>query len=224
MRRTKRNPPTAGGKPQQRKAEAVGNCDTILTTGAGRSKRNPPKTLNKAVFIDRDDTICRDVGYCRRPEDLVLLPGSSAGLKLLNESGFKVVVITNQSGIARGFLDEAILDNIHAKMKEDLSREGASVDAIYYCPHHPDEGCSCRKPAPELGLRAIKEQGVDPRRSFVIGDRLMDILFARALGCKAILISNPKGIGELQAARVTADFVAADLEEAANWVLHQAEN
>lgn len=100
--------------------------------------------MNKAVFLDRDDTICRDVGYCRRPEDLELLPGAAEGIRLLNNAGFKVIVITNQSGIARGYFDEKTLHEIHKKMKRDLSRSGARLDAIYFCPHHPDEGCRCR--------------------------------------------------------------------------------
>ena len=177
--------------------------------------------MNKTVFIDRDDTLCKDVGYCSRPEDLELFPGAGEGIKLINDNGFKVVVITNQSGIARGYFNEETLKRIHEKMKNDLAVYGAHVDAIYYCPHHPDDGCECRKPAPKMGLQAIQDMDINPSKSFVIGDRLMDILFARNLGCRAILISNPKGLEELQKAGVCADYVASNLEEAAEWILEQ---
>ncbi len=177
------------------------------------------KVKNKAVFVDRDDTICKDVGYCRRPEDLELLPGSAMGIKLLNDNGFKVVVVTNQSGIARGYLNEATLSMIHQKMENDLARSGAHIDAIYYCPHHPDDGCQCRKPAAEMGWRAIRELKIDPACSFVVGDRLLDIIFAKNLGAKSVLIANKKGQEELQSAGVSPDFIASDLESAARLIL-----
>ena len=104
----------------------------------------------RAVFLDRDGTIARDVPYCSRPEDLELLPGVGEAIRLLNEHGFMVVIITNQSGIARGYFTEEMLERIHQKLKNDLAKSGAHVDAIYYCPHHPGEGCDCRKPKPAL--------------------------------------------------------------------------
>lgn len=186
------------------------------------AEKDKNSRMHQAVFIDRDDTICKDVGYCRRPDDMELLPGSAEGIKSFNEKGFKVVVITNQSGIARGYFNEETLARIHEKMKNDLHRSGAYIDAIYCCPHHPEDGCSCRKPEPELGRRAIRDLDIDPAGSFVIGDRLKDILFGKSLGAKSILISNPKGLEELRVAGISPDFVAADLEDAADLVQKQA--
>ncbi len=144
--------------------------------------------MNRAVFIDRDGTISRDVPYCSRPEDLELLPGVEEGVRHLNKNGFKVIVITNQSGIARGYFTEETLAKIHEKMSKDLERAGAHIDGIYYCPHHPEEGCECRKPKPTLLLRAASDLAVDLGQSYVIGDRLMDVEMGRRGGCKASLL------------------------------------
>ena len=122
--------------------------------------------MNKAVFLDRDGTMTKDVNYCSRPEDLLLLPNAGEGVSLLNKSGFKVAVITNQSGIARGYFNDQILEEIHNKMRRDLARYNASVDAIYYCPHHPDEGCECRKPKPKLAYEAISDLCIDVKQSY----------------------------------------------------------
>ena len=105
---------------------------------------------NKAAFIDRDGTINANIGYIDNPDNFNMYSGVAEGIKLLNKDGFKVIIITNQSGIARGFFSEETLDKIHNKMKKELSSKGAEIDAIYYCPHHPDEKCDCRKP--EAGL------------------------------------------------------------------------
>ena len=112
--------------------------------------------LHRAVFLDRDGTIAKDVHYCRRPEDFHILPRVPQAIRLLNQHGFKVVVITNQSGIARSYFTEETLSRIHDRMKSDLQRDGASIDAIYVCPHHPDEGCECRKPKPLLLIEGSK--------------------------------------------------------------------
>lgn len=144
--------------------------------------------MNRAVFIDRDGTISRDVPYCSRPEDFELLPGAGEGVRHLNESGFKVIVITNQSGIARGYFTEETLAKIHEKMSKDLEKAGARLDAIYYCPHHPEEGCECRKPKPTLLLQAASDLAIDLGQSYVIGDREMDMEMGRRGGCRASLL------------------------------------
>jgi D,D-heptose 1,7-bisphosphate phosphatase len=146
--------------------------------------------MNRAVFLDRDGTIARDVHYCRRVEDFELLPTVPQAIRLLNENGFKVVVITNQSGLARGYFTEETLEQIHQKMKSELAKHNAWVDAIYYCPHHPDDGCDCRKPKTALFLRAAAELDIDFSRSYVVGDMQMDIDAGKALGCRTILVSN----------------------------------
>jgi len=128
--------------------------------------------VHKAVFLDRDGTIAKDVPYCSRPEDFELLPGVAEGIKLLNERGFKVVIITNQSGIARGYFTEGMLASIHDKMQKELAKHGAHVDAIYYCPHHPDNNCECRKPKPKMVLQAAIDLDIDLSQSYVIGGQL----------------------------------------------------
>lgn len=140
--------------------------------------------MHKAVFLDRDGTIARDVPYCSRPEDFELLPGVAEGIKELNKHGFKVVVITNQSGIARGYFTEEMLARIHDKMLKELAQQGAQVDAIYYCPHHPDDNCDCRKPKPEMVFEAARDLDIDLSQSYVIGDNEMDMELARRAGCR----------------------------------------
>ena len=173
---------------------------------------------NKAVFLDRDGTIARDVPYCRRPEDFEILPTVNEAIRLLNQDGFKVVVITNQSGIARGYFTEGILAQIHDKMKEELARDGARLDAIYYCPHHPDEGCECRKPGVALLLKAAEELDIDFRLSCVVGDMPMDIDAGKALGCRTVLVTTgpQRGEGIVSPPGYTAD----SLLEAARWIIN----
>ena len=176
---------------------------------------------SKAVFLDRDDTIAKDVQYCRRPEDLKLLPTVPEAIKLLNQNGFNVVVVTNQSGIARGYLTEEILTQIHSKMKRELGQDGARVDAIYHCPHHHDDGCECRKPKTALFQRAAKELDIDLSHSFVVGDMQMDISAGKVLGCQTVLVTTGSQGGD---AIVDApDYTADSLIEAAQWILRSIE-
>ncbi|MFC1913742.1 D-glycero-beta-D-manno-heptose 1,7-bisphosphate 7-phosphatase [Chloroflexota bacterium] len=174
---------------------------------------------NKAVFLDRDGTIVIEVNYCRHPEDIKLYPKAPQAIKMLNESGFKVILVTNQSGIARGYFNEDTLSQIHAKMLSDLSAHGAGIDAIYYCPHHPDDGCNCRKPQPGNLLQAAEDWDIDCRASFVIGDRLMDIELARNTDCRSVLVTNTRGLRELKNSDAQPDFIAHDIGEAAEWVV-----
>ena len=167
---------------------------------------------DRAVFLDRDGTIAEDVSYCRRPEDFRLLPNTARAIKLLNEHGFKVIVVTNQSGVGRGYFTEETLAEIHEKMKRELAREGARVDAIYYCPHHPDDNCDCRKPKPGMMRQAVKDYHIDLRRSFVMGDMPSDIAMGKATGCRTILIGNRPPVGGGEAA---PEAIAPDILEAA---------
>jgi histidinol-phosphate phosphatase family protein len=180
--------------------------------------------VHKAVFLDRDGTINRDVPYCRRPEDFELLPTVAEGIRLLNESGFKVVVVTNQSGIARGYFTGAMLQKIHRKMLADLSVKGAFIDAIYYCPHHPDDGCECRKPGTALFHRAEAELDIDLTGSYIIGDKLLDIAAARELKCQAALVpsSEPEMTLVREGRHTGADFTGTDFYSAAAWVAASA--
>jgi D,D-heptose 1,7-bisphosphate phosphatase len=173
---------------------------------------------NRAVFLDRDGTIAIDVPYCRRPEDFKLFPGTARAIKLFNEHGYKVIVITNQSGVARGYFDEDMLDRIHQKMRQDLTEDGARLDGIYYCPHHPDENCECRKPKPKMILQAADEHGIDLKQSFMVGDMPMDIQAGQNVGCRTVLLLPDTGEDELEP---KPDYTAPDLYAAALWIINQ---
>jgi D,D-heptose 1,7-bisphosphate phosphatase len=171
----------------------------------------------KAVFLDRDGTIARDVHYCSRVEDFEILPGVPQAIRLLNQNGFKVVVITNQSGIARGFFTEETLLQIHEYMIQELAKYSAILDAIFYCPHHPEDGCPCRKPSTGLLSRAAEKLGVNPRNAFVIGDKHTDILTGKAAGCHTVLIGDRNnGVKELPE---PPDYIAENLLLATQWIL-----
>jgi D-glycero-D-manno-heptose 1,7-bisphosphate phosphatase len=163
-----------------------------------------------AVFLDRDGTINEEVGYLDRMEKLQLIPGAAEAIRLINTSGMKTVVVTNQSGVARGIFTESFVAETHARLGEMLRAEGASLDGIYYCPHHPTEGrgdylrvCECRKPAPGLLLRAAAELHLDPARSYMVGDTLKDIEAGARAGAQGILVRT--GYGEEAAAELGPD-------------------
>lgn len=144
----------------------------------------------KAVFIDRDDTIVKDVPYCNDPEKLQLLPGVPKAISRLKEAGYLVIVVTNQSGIARGLFDENILDNVHDKMIREIAAGGGEIDDIFFCPHDPEGGCGCRKPEIGMGVAAIMKHHINPTVSFMIGDRDKDIEFGKRLGLKTYMVSE----------------------------------
>lgn len=170
------------------------------------------KNKQKAVFLDRDGTINRYVGFLRRPEEMELLPGAAEAIRRINSSGYLAIVVSNQPVIARGELSVSELDEIHHKMETLLGHEGAYLDAIYYCPHHPHRGyegeipelkieCSCRKPKPGLLLRASEDYNIDLTASWMIGDDERDVAAGIAAGCRSVLI----GEGEFgQAASVAS--------------------
>jgi D-sedoheptulose 7-phosphate isomerase len=150
-----------------------------------------------AVFVDRDDTLAKDVPYCSKPEDLKLLKGAGQAIKRLNEAGYLVIVITNQSGIGRGLFDEAMLEKIHDKLRSELAKSGARVDAIYHCPHKPEAGCRCRKP--DLGMieQAMKDYDIDILSSYVIGDSdNHDMELAKRIGCPGVKVGKGFGLAE----------------------------
>jgi histidinol-phosphate phosphatase family protein len=175
---------------------------------------------NRAVFLDRDGTIAPDVNYCRRPEDFNLFPDAGESVKLLNNHGFKVVVITNQSGIARCYFTAQTLARIHQKMIDELGRSAAKLDAIYYCPHHPDEGCECRKPKTALFQQAAREMDIEFGLSYVVGDSSIDIEAGKTLGCKTILVTT--GPKQEINGTILSDYTANSLIEAAQWISKNA--
>lgn len=178
---------------------------------------------NKAVFIDRDGTINVDIHYLDNPYDFSLYPGVGEGLKRLKDAGYKIIVITNQSGIGRGYFSEDDLVRIHERMMRDLARYNVVIDAIYYCPHRPEENCSCRKPRIGMFRSAITDHLIDPSGSFMVGDKILDIESGHHAGVKTILVPEPHERAKLLASRnvwtAEPDFLAKDITDAVNWIL-----
>lgn len=184
--------------------------------------------LQPAVFLDRDGTLIREVGYLCRPDQLELLDGVSAAIRSLRAGGFKTVVVTNQSAVARGWLTEAALNDIHRLLQERLAEQGARLDGIYYCPHHPSEGvngyrvgCDCRKPNPGMIHRAASELALEPKRSYVVGDQNIDRELALRVGATPVLVrSNGE---KILVEGVFNPPVFANLELAAAWILGRSQ-
>ncbi len=156
--------------------------------------------LRPAIFLDRDGTINEDIGYASHPEEIRLYPESAKAIRLINQSGLKAILVTNQSGIARGLFSEARLTDMHDHLQALLAQEHARIDAIYFCPHHPRYGdatyrraCDCRKPQPALIYRAVQEHAIDLPLSFVIGDKASDINLAANVGAKSVLVLTGYG-------------------------------
>jgi len=182
-----------------------------------------------AVFLDRDGNINRDVGYPNSYRSIDIYGYSFEAVRKLNQAGLSAIVITNQSGVGRGLIEESQLREIHARMSEDFLRQGARIDAFYYCPHYTyssdpryKKDCSCRKPFPEMGLRAAQDLDLDLNRSYVVGDKVEDILFGQNIGANPILVLT--GYGEtsrlrLMESEIHPAFIAAHLLEAVLWIL-----
>lgn len=185
----------------------------------------------RALLLDRDGTICEDVGYLGSVDGLRLLPRSAEAIVSAAEAGFQCVLITNQGGIARGVLDEARLDEIHDRLRELLAAEGARLDGIYYCPHHPDgevtryrSSCECRKPRPGMLLRARDEMGIDLESSYLVGDHLRDIEAGNAVGATTVLVLTGHGRDQLDhddPVESPPTHVASDLHSAVEWILER---
>jgi D-glycero-D-manno-heptose 1,7-bisphosphate phosphatase len=185
-----------------------------------------------AIFLDRDGTMIEDVGYLDRVARMSLLPWTVDAVRALNRAGLPIVMVTNQSGIARGFLTEPIVEEIHRELIAALAAGGATIDAYYHCPHHPNgvvaefaRACDCRKPARGLVDRAARDLGLDPSRSFVVGDKWVDVGLARAVGARGILVRTGYGAGEeaRPVKGLAADAVVDNLAAAASWILQNQE-
>jgi histidinol-phosphate phosphatase family protein len=182
----------------------------------------PGSPLSKAVFLDRDGTLARDIHYCRRPEDLELLPTVAEGLRLLARLDYKIIVITNQSGIARGYFTEDTLSRIHEKMLQDIRQAGGRIDAVYYCPHHPDDACACRKPQTGLLQQAAREWNLDLSQSYFIGDKFLDMQAANKVNCKAVIVPNTPPETDLLEGKndypEKLHYISPDFINAAKWI------
>jgi D-glycero-D-manno-heptose 1,7-bisphosphate phosphatase len=176
-----------------------------------------------AVFLDRDGTINEQMGYINHLSRFKLLDQAVAAIRRLNAAGVKVVVVTNQSGAARGYFPASLIDEIHAHLKQLLAAGGAHLDGIYTCQHGPAEGCDCRKPRPTLMQQAARDLDLDLSRSYLVGDRYSDIQTAANAGVKGILVLTGYGRGEYEYLRATQKVqpvqVASDLEAAVEWIL-----
>jgi histidinol-phosphate phosphatase family protein len=172
---------------------------------------------NKAVFIDRDGTINEDGPYLSDPNRFRMYPGVGEGVKRLQDAGFKIIVVTNQSGIGRGYFTEENLAAVHDRMKEEFARYGVTLDGIYYCPHHPGDKCDCRKPNTGLFEAAIAEHDIDAARSYMIGDKELDAAAGEKVGAKTVLIAPTVEKGASKS--VLCGCQVAGFAEAVDWIL-----
>lgn len=168
--------------------------------------------MNRSVFIDRDGTITKDKGYITDVSSLELIPGAARALNGFHSLGFLVILVTNQSAVGRGYITDDELAKIHERLKQLLSREGSHLDAIYVCPHHPDDGCDCRKPKPGLIRRACGDFDIDTTRSYIIGDQKADVELGRREAITTILVLT--GHGKKTAEETSPDYVVNDILEA----------
>jgi D-glycero-D-manno-heptose 1,7-bisphosphate phosphatase len=189
----------------------------------------------RAVFMDRDGTISEEVGYVNHPSRYRVFPYSAEAVRLLNEAGWLAILVTNQAGVARGYFTEDLIGEVHRRLEEELGRDGARLDAVYYCAHHPTVGevpyrfdCDCRKPKPGLIRRAAAEFEIDLERSWMIGDRYSDIELARKAGTRAAFVLSGYGRGEWEYQRAAwkhdPDLVAENLLEAVNKIVLRTED
>lgn len=144
----------------------------------------------KTVFIDRDDTIAKDCPYCAKPDDLMLYPDSPSSIARLNKAGYLVIMVTNQSGVSRGYFSDEMLAKIHARMLESIAAEGGRIDDIFYCPHHPDEGCDCRKPEVGMVRQAMAKYNIDILNSYMVGDADKDMEMGRRCGLRTLQVTE----------------------------------
>ncbi len=169
--------------------------------------------MNKAVFIDRDGTLMKDVRYCSKVEDIQLLPEVE---ELSRLADYKLIIITNQSGIARGLFTSGMLDDIHRKLRKELRKLGIEIDLVLYCPHHPDDNCLCRKPGTQLYQMAAEYYGLDLPSCIVVGDSYHDIDASKAIHAKSIQV-----LTGLDKTVCKADYVTGGMELAVDWILRR---
>jgi len=182
------------------------------------------------VFLDRDGTLNHEVNYIRTPAELRLIPGAGSAVHKLNKRRLAICVMSNQSGVARGYLTEEDLVLIHAKLEQELARSGGEIDRIYYCPHHPTEGippynvvCDCRKPKTGMLQRGVEELGIDLERSFVVGDSVVDMQAGNAVKAKTVLVLTGYGTAaqkQCASGNIHVDHVAPTIVEAVDFILN----
>ncbi len=169
------------------------------------------------VLIDRDGTLIAEKNYLSKPEEVEFIPGAPQALRRLQDAGWGICIVTNQSGIARGYFDMVQLEKVHGRLAEMLARFDVVLDGIYLCPHAPEDGCDCRKPKPGLALQAAAAHGFDLREAWVVGDKSIDLELGRAVGARSILVRT--GYGKRHETSTNAEFVTDDLAQAADLIL-----
>lgn len=188
---------------------------------------------NTAIFLDRDGVINEEVGYLDSLAKLKVIPSAYEAIRLINESGMKAIVVSNQAGVAKGLFTEDFVRKTNDCLQTILSQQGAYINNFYYCPHHPTEGtepyrriCDCRKPAPGMLLRAAQDLNIDLKKSYLVGDRFRDMEAAKKAEVKGILVKTGYGNELLQddgpdksTSESKPDFIAADILEAVKWIL-----
>jgi D-glycero-D-manno-heptose 1,7-bisphosphate phosphatase len=185
--------------------------------------------MNPAVFLDRDGTLVEERGYLDRMELLSVFPWTADALRLLKRAGYTLVVVTNQSAIARGIIDEPFLDEVHRELSARLARGGAAIDRYYHCPHLAEAPlekyrltCRCRKPGPGMIEQACRDMNLDPARSVMVGDRWLDVECGIAAGTRTIRVRTGHGAHEGEPAGVHSDAILNNLMEAAGWILRNS--
>jgi len=180
-----------------------------------------PKKSKSAIFLDRDGTILNERGYLGDPRQIHFYSFAFEALRKLRQAGYKLVVITNQSGIGRGYFSEATLKKVHQRFLALLKKKGVRIDGIYYCPHTPEAGCRCRKPKPYLVKQATKKMGLQLKTSYVIGDQARDIELAERAGARGVLVLTGAGRTTRRSKGKDAAYVATNLLSAAKWITEQ---
>ncbi len=179
---------------------------------------------NRAVFLDRDGVLMRDANYVGHVDQVELIDGAPQALRRLQDAGFRLFVVTNQSGVGRGYFTREAVEEIHALLDRHFAEAGARIDRYYVCPHHPEDNCDCRKPKPKFLLDAAREYGLDLRRCFMVGDRPSDVQCGQNAGARTILVLTGVGQETLAGGEVRPDKVADNISVAAEWILQQRDD
>jgi D-glycero-D-manno-heptose 1,7-bisphosphate phosphatase len=219
----KKQPQAKGSIQEARRASGAASEAKALASANGE---------RRAVFFDRDGTLNEEVGYVNHLERFLLFPFAGSAVRAVNEAGLLAIVVTNQSGVARGLFSESLVEQIHRRLSRNIRGEGGKLDGIYYCPHHPQARvgkyraeCACRKPSPGMLEQAAEKFGINLAKSFVVGDRYVDVVMARRAGAQSVLVLTGYGQGEWEYQRGSwqeqPDHVAANVYEAVRWILRK---
>lgn len=180
-------------------------------------------TFKPTVFLDRDGTLNQDIGYIKSPDEFRVFPFTGTAIQQLNKAGIRAIIATNQSGISRGYFSLVTLQAVHEKLRVELHKNGAWIDDIFYCPHHPDEQCYCRKPNPGMLEQASAKHNIDLTQSYVVGDKYIDFKLAQNVGAHSVLVKtgpfSEEALSIINENNDVLDFIGRDLSEAVDWIV-----